>query len=217
MWGRLCGSGEKNVTLPSLILNGIPAGVLSSTMKNFNTYIDTPAAAYWRQLCLEEGTVRHYERGDYFFREGEVAKYLGMIQSGTLKYTAYSDDGTEYILGLEFAGGFVSDFPFSFRGIKARTSVIATSPCDILCLPVSSIRSRIPDDPELLNAMLESTEAVFSTVYDRYKDLYTKSPQQRYSELISTHPDIFSLFSLRDIASFLRITPTHLSRLRHKV
>lgn len=40
---------------------------------------------------------------------------------------------------------------------------------------------------------------------------------RRYNHLISTHPDLFNLFSLKDIASFLNITPTHLSRLRRKI
>ncbi len=182
--------------------------------KKFNSYIDCPAVEYWKNLCLNEGTMIHYNRGDYFFKEGEVAKYFGYIQSGTLKYTAYDTDGTEYILGLEFDKEFVSDFPFSIHGIKARTSVIATTPCDILCVPTKLIHERLASDSQLMTVILESTEAVFSTVYDRYKDLYTKSPQQRYNELICQHPDLFTLFSLREIASFLKITPTHLSRLR---
>lgn len=166
---------------------------------------------------MKEGVLIHFNSGDYFFREGEVARYFGFIQSGTLKYTAYSDDGTEYILGLEFTDGFVSDFPFSFHGVKARTSVIAVTPCDILCVSTRVIQERLAGDSELTAVVLESTEAVFGTVYDRYKALYVQSPQQRYNELISKHPDLFSLFPLRDIASFLRITPTHLSRLRRKI
>lgn len=185
--------------------------------ERFNSYIDCASVDYWKELCLKEGELIHYDRGDFFFREGEVARYFGFIQSGTLKYTAYGSDGAEYILGLEFAGEFVSDFPFSFHGQKARTSVIATTPCDILCIPTKLVRERLEVDSSLTAIVLESTEAVFSTVYDHYKDLYTKSPQERYNDLISLHPDLFSLFSLRDIASFLKITPTHLSRLRKNI
>ncbi|MDE5941017.1 MAG: Crp/Fnr family transcriptional regulator [Muribaculaceae bacterium] len=181
---------------------------------NFNSYIECNAVEYWKELCLKEGKLIHFDRGEYFFREGEVARYFGFIKSGTLKYVAYGDDGTEHVLGLEFTNGFVADFPFSFRGIKARTSVVAASPCEILCVPTSAMQEKMACDTNLMALVLDSTEAVFGTVYDRYKDLYTKSPQERYSDLISKHPDLFSLFPLRDIASFLKITPTHLSRLR---
>ena len=183
----------------------------------FNSYRDSEVVAYWIDLCNREGEMRHYERGDYFFREGEVARYLGYIKSGTLKYVTFGDDGTEHVMGLEFTGGFVTDFPFSLRGLKARTSVVAATPCDILCIPTAEISDRIALDPKMNEIMAASTEAVFGMVYDRYKALYSCTPQQRYNDLISRHPDIFSLFPLRDIASFLKITPTHLSRLRKNI
>lgn len=180
----------------------------------FNSYRDSDAARFWQELCNREGELHRFERGDYFFREGEIARYLGFIESGTLKYTALDDDGTEHVMGLEFTGGFVTDFPFSIKGGKARTSVVAASPCEIRCLSTAHIRRLLCDDPRLAAVMADSTELVFGMVYDRYKALYTQTPQQRYNDLISKHPDLFSLFSLRDIASFLKITPTHLSRLR---
>lgn len=70
------------------------------------------------------------------------------------------------------------------------------------------------EDANVKDIVMRSSEAVFSTVYDRYMALYCKTPQQRYDELVSRHPNLFTLFSLKDIASFLNITPTHLSRLR---
>ncbi len=185
--------------------------------RNFNTYIENPAVDYLRELCLREGTLRRYERGEAFFSAGSVARYLGYIKSGTLKYVAYGDDGTEHVLGLEFAGEFVTDFPFSLRGQKARTSVIAESPCEIYCVSTAALADRLESDPGFREIVMRGTEAVFSTVYDRYVDLHCKTAQQRYNDLISGYPDLFSLFPLKDIASFLNITPTHLSRLRKNI
>ena len=76
---------------------------------------------------------------------------------------------------------------------------------------------RIKTDCLLKDMVMMGTEAVFSTVYDRYKDLYVKSAQERYKDLISKHPDIFSLFPLKDIASFLNVSQTHLSRMRKNI
>ncbi len=93
-------------------------------------------------------------------------------------------------------------------------SIVAESPADVYCIPVKSVADRLQDDKRLRQIVARSTEAIFATVYDRYIELCTRSPQDRYDDLITRHPDLFSLFSLRDIASFLNITPTHLSRLR---
>lgn len=185
--------------------------------KLFNSYIECSAIEYWKELCLTQGERRHYTKGDYFFREGEVAPYMGYVETGTLKYVAMGANGEEHVLGFEFAGEFVCDFPFSFRGKAARLSVVAASDCDIVCVPTRLIQTRLEDDMELRDAVMVSTEAIFDTVYNRYMALYTRTPQERYNELISQHPDLFMLFSLRDIASFLNITPTHLSRLRKNI
>lgn len=184
---------------------------------NFNTYIESPVVDYLRKLCLHEGVLRHYNRGEAFFSAGTVARYFGYIESGTLKYVAYSDDGSEHVLGLEFSGEFVSDFPFSLRGQKARSSVITETPCEIYCVSTAELGERLKTDPEFRDIVMTGTEAVFSTVYDRYMDLYCKTAQQRYNNLISKHPDLFSLFPLKDIASFLNVTQTHLSRLRKNI
>ncbi len=182
--------------------------------ENFNTYIDHIEPDFWRELCVKKGKLRHYERGEEFAKVGEVARYIGYIKSGTLKYVAFSVDGTEHIVGMEFAGEFVSDFPFSLSGIEARVSIVPVTPCDIYCYPVHEMVKRMREDANVKDIVMRSSEAVFSTVYDRYMALYCKTPQQRYDELASRHPDLFTLFSLKDIASFLNITPTHLSRLR---
>ena len=182
--------------------------------ENFNTYINHIEPDFWRELCVKEGKLNQFERGGEFAKVGQVARYVGYIKSGTLKYVAFSVDGTEHVVGMEFAGEFVSDFPFSLSGIEARVSIVAATPCDIYCFPVSEIAKRMKDDMMIKDIVMRSAEAVFSTVYDRYMDLYCKSPQQRYEELVSRHPDLFALFSLKDIASFLNITPTHMSRLR---
>ncbi len=183
----------------------------------FNSYIDASVMEFWKEFCFEHGELKHYERGDFFFQEGKVAPYIGFIKSGTLKYIAFDDDGIEHVMGLEFTDEFVADFPFSLYGLKARLSVVATSPCEILCVSTKMIGELLSGNIMLTKIVAQSTEAVFGTVYDRYKALYTQSPQQRYNDLISKHPNLFSLFSLRDIASFLKITPTHLSRLRRKI
>ncbi|MCI9043542.1 MAG: cyclic nucleotide-binding domain-containing protein [Muribaculaceae bacterium] len=123
--------------------------------ENFNTYIDHIEPDFWRELCVKEGKLRHYERGEEFAKVGEVARQIGYIKSGTLKYVAFSSDGTEHVIGLEFDEEFVSDFPFSLSGVKARVSIIAVTPCDIYCFPVQENRVKILGSQHLLRVMSE--------------------------------------------------------------
>ena len=150
-----------------------------------------------------------------FAEQGHIAQYLGYIKSGSLKYVVYAADGTESVVGLESEGEFVADFPFSLYGKKSRVSIMAVTPCDIYCISAREVGTLMKSDAELYRVIAESSMALFDTTYNRYIDLYIKSAKERYDELVEKHDDIFSLFSLKDIASFLNITPTYLSRLRN--
>ncbi len=183
---------------------------------NFNTYIDRIDFNAWRDLCVSQGTLRHFAKGEEFVSIGSVGRYAGYIQSGTLKYVARSADGSEHVMGLVFGNGFVVDWRNFLQGKKATVAIIATSDCDIFCITDKFVQAKRASDPSFNDMVMHTTEAVYGTIYDRYVDLYVKTPQQRYVELITRHPDLFDLFTLKDIASFLNITPTHLSRLRIK-
>ncbi len=174
---------------------------------NFNTYYENIDHDFWRKLCVEQGVLRSYDKGDYFIERGQVGRYIGFVKSGTLKYVAYDADGSESVVGLEFAGEFVADFPFSLYGKKSRVSIVAVTPCEIYCISAREVGMRMKSDEELYRAVAEANVALFDTIYDRYIDLHVKSVQERYNELIDKYKDIFSYFSLKDIASFLNITP----------
>lgn len=185
-------------------------------MAKFNSYIDNIDTDFWRDLCLSRGELRHYDKGEEFLAAGTIGRYIGYIQSGALKYVCFSSDGTSHVTGLEFAGHFVCDFPGSLYREKSRCSIIATVPCEIYCVSASLVSEMMQSDPKVKDVVENTTRQLFNTVYDRLVDLYSKTPQQRYDELMNRDQDLFTLFSLKDIASLLNITPTHLSRLRKK-
>ncbi len=182
----------------------------------FNSYIDNIDTDFWQNLCKSRGQLRHYDKGEAFIMAGNVGRYIGYVESGALKYVCYSSDGIPHVVGLEFAGHFVCDYPGSLYRQKSRCSIIATVPCEIYCIPSAEVADLMRVDEKVRQIIEATTREVFYTLYDRHVDLYSKSPQQRYDELLSCDPNLFQLFSLKDIASLLNITPTHLSRLRKK-
>lgn len=185
-------------------------------MAQFNSYIDNIDTDFWRDLCLSRGELRHYGKNKEFLTAGTIGRYIGYIKSGALKYVCFSSDGTPHVTGLVFSGHFVCDFHGSLYREKSRCSIIATVSCEIYCVPASIVVEMMRSDSKVKELVENTTRQLFNTVYDRLVDLYSKSPQLRYNELIYRDPNLFESFSLKDIASLLNITPTHLSRLRKK-
>lgn len=102
------------------------------------------------------------------------------------------------------------------RGEKAKLAIIANSNCGIYRFPVKVIVERINTNAGVSELIAKSTELVFYQTYERYITLYCQSPEMRYANRITNHPDLFELFSLKDIASFLNVTLTCLSRICKK-
>lgn len=185
--------------------------------QKFNPYTEHPDTDLWRRLCVDEGELVRYAKGDEFVTIGRVARYIGYVKSGTFKYVAYDSKSAEHVVGFEFADGFVADFPFSLRGERSRVSIVADSPAEVYRFPVQTLAERLSSDKRIAELVARSTELLFGQTYDRYISLYCQSLEQLYTNLIQSHPFIFNLFSLKDIASYLNVTPTYLSRVRRKL
>lgn len=183
-------------------------------LKDFNTYLETIDSQFWTQLCREEGELRTYKKGEEFITINTVAKYIGLIKTGSVKYVAYDSEMNEKIVGLETVDGFAASWPFCLNGIPSLVSIIVNSDLEIYCLSASRINEISKKDLMLERQITHATEQVFYTAYQRLISFYIQSPQQRYLSLLNKCPKIFEIFDLKDIASYLNITPQHLSRLR---
>lgn len=185
-------------------------------IKEFNTYLDGIDSELWSRLCHKYGTLKRYSKDEEFITIGRVAEYIGLIKSGSVKYVAYTSIGDEKIVGLETVGGFAASWPFCLNGRPSIVSIIANSDVEMYCLSVSKILELAAENPEIDRKIAQSTEHVFYTAYERLVSLYIQTPKERYDEMLKKCPRIFEIFGLKDIASFLNITPVHLSRLRKK-
>ena len=183
-------------------------------IKEFNTYLEGIDYEFWSRLCREKGELRKYRKGEELITINTVAKFIGLVKSGSVKYVGYTADYDEKIVGMETVGGFAASWPFCLRGLPSHVSIIANSDLEIYCLSSSIINELAKNDYELRRQIAHSTEYVFYTAYERLISLYTQSPKERYEDLLEKCPRVFEIFDLKDIASFLNITPVHLSRLR---
>ncbi|MCM1440836.1 MAG: Crp/Fnr family transcriptional regulator [Roseburia sp.] len=182
-------------------------------MPRFNTYLDYADLEPLKECCLEHGTPHVYMRGEKFVQEGEVCRYVGYVRSGYFKYATLKSSGEYAVGGFVFAGEFVTDFYNSFYGIPSEVSVIAGCDAEVLRVPMSAFVKLLENDA-MLKDMLG---ALYRTIYHRYIEIYRYTTEERYIKLLSDHPDIFEQATLKDIASYLMISPIYLSRLRKKL
>ena len=60
-------------------------------------------------------------------------------------------------------------------------------------------------------------ERLFEQIYSQYLDTYRMTTRERYKCLLMRCPEIVQSINLKDIASYLKVTPTTISNIRREI
>ena len=176
-----------------------------TTNKQFNTYKEGLDLEFLREYCMEHGERRTFERGETLEEAGEPAQWVAYVERGCFKYMVHNDEeGKDYCTGFAFEGEFVADFPYCLDGDVSEVSIEADMPCEVRIISGRELQALFDSDPKM---MLHNVRIL--------KNLFTA--RSRYRRLIDRCPQVVQMLSLKDIASFLNITPIYLSKLRKEI
>lgn len=186
--------------------------ITGKPMPKFNLYDQKFDFAAIKDACREKGTHTHYAKDEPFVQQGYVGKYLGVVESGYFKYVTLTSSGEEAVVGFAFEGEIVADYYNSFNDLPSEISIKAGSDAEVS--QIRTVEARELFYSVYHDCLSSINGALFSEIYARYLELHRKTPTERYLDLIKLYPGLLATVSLRDIASYLLITPTYLSRIR---
>lgn len=179
-------------------------------INDFLSHIDFEAM---REYCMANGNIVSYAKDDCFAEMGRIGRNMGFVQSGYFKYCLPTTRGEMAVTGFSFKDECIVDFTQSFLFDKpSKISIVAGCNAEVLQVPLKQFRDYIS---EAIPGLISHISAVcLEEAYSRYLRLYQKTPTERYCELVEKFPNFIEQVTLRDIASYLLITPIHLSRIR---
>lgn len=180
----------------------------------FNAFENALDFSFWRELCERHGSLRHFRRGEFFARTGEILKNAGWIVKGGFKHSLIDTSGNPKTVGFVFEGSVLANYISSMHGKEMPTDIIALEDSDVLVVPASIIRERLTLDPTLYIKFLD---ALFGQAYEQVLNTYRSTPEQRYRQLLARYPRLFDLVSLGEIATYLNISRRQLHRFRESV
>lgn len=181
----------------------------------FNTYSEDQAFRAAKQYILDSDLCRKYAKGEYHTRQGGVGFEFGIVTKGYFKYTTQNSAGEEAVLNFAFENDFVVDFKSSLFGRPSEVSIIAGADSEVKYVPVDEIRELFVERDDESSASIY--KSLYDLVYNRIIEVHRYSPKERYLSLVERFPQLFQTVTLRDVAAYLLITPTHLSRIRREI
>lgn len=186
-------------------------------MISFNTYIEGLDLSELKSYCVIHGQLKQYAKGDYYIKEGEESRYIAYIECGYFNYKVHnSSEGKDYITGFAFEGEFVGDYPNCLSGKTSEVTIVAGTSCKVYQLAGEEL-CKLLDSDEMRDIKIAISDHLFSQVYAQYLDTYRMTTRERYKRLLLRCPEIVHSINLKDIASYLKVTPTTISNIRREI
>lgn len=185
--------------------------ILRSMYHHFNKHIEGIDIDFWHDLIESHGKLVTLDRGEYVCEINMPTNALGYVKSGYLIYTI---EGYNKIGGFTFPGALFGDYPNCIHNLPARFDIIAGCESEIWLMDATILSQLCEEDPAVNQHLHRFAESAYNSLIERYCSLLSGTPAERYLALISQHPQIEQDVPLQEIAQYLQITPTHLSRIR---
>jgi len=165
------------------------------------------------QLC----EIVHFQKGDIIIKSGIKQNYIYFICKGLVRNYIFSEDGLVKTYGFRMENMTSTGYSnYNYKDcLKARVSVECLEHCEMIKIPINAVlymveSSSVADKVGRYLAELHVMELV-----DYIIDADTKSLLDRYNSLDTKYPNIHQRVPQHIIASYLRTTPVHLSRVKN--
>ena len=167
------------------------------------------------QLC-SFSTIRKFQRKETVSRPGSHADSVFFIIEGILRVTVTDLDGNEHTIHFASENQFICDYSSFLEQKQSSYRLETIEPVKAVELPRKAIEWGYSNLSEGEKFGRLIAEFYFLYLDNRIKTLYTQTPRERYNGITKVFPNIHNRVPQHMIASYLGITPVHLSRLKNE-
>lgn len=158
-----------------------------------------------------------YTRSAFFLKEGSVANHYFFLEEGFMRSFAYDIDGRDITTNFYSSGQVVFEVSSFFRRTRSQENIITLTDCSGWQISYEGLNKLFHDLPEFREFGRYILVKLLSQLKTRMLSMITETAEERYNNLIHNHQEIFQFAALKDIATYLGITDTSLSRIRREL
>lgn len=165
-------------------------------------------------LLLEHCTIRTFAKKEILLHQGSVCNDVFYLNSGFLRNYSLLEKGIEKTSDFIVPGIYASEYVSFLTRRPAVFSIQAMEESEVVIISRKAIENSYKEikDGNKLGRLL--CELIFIKVRVKYDKMMTQTPLQNYMNLTEEYPEIHQKVPQHMIASFLGITPVHLSRIK---
>lgn len=185
---------------------------MQTYLKSFNILTPTEIDEF-----VASAVPRALKKGEFFITENSICKEVAFIKSGILRSYYTSANAEEYTYCLTFPNQFMSAYSSLITGNPTVENIQAMSDVDLLIIKKDVIDGLAESSINGLKLLKTIAEQQYLHLEKRVFMYQKDAAKARYLELFKNYPNYIKQIPIKYLASFLAITPRHLSRLRREI
>lgn len=173
---------------------------------------------FWEKYTELQDRVEYSAR-TVLLQEGRVAQNYFFVEKGCLRVW-FDNNGKDVTFQFFFENEGVASLESFRKNMPSIFSIETIEPATIRVLSKKHFNAMIDElgeHPRFLKALIEISMERQHHYMNEFLSRIRDTPQQRYSNLLKERPHIIKRVPQHYIASYLGITPVHLSRIKSKL
>jgi CRP-like cAMP-binding protein len=173
-----------------------------------------PMSAGKAEQIVEKFKAREIPKNGYVSKEGAICKESHFMEEGLMRAYIYDLDGNDVTTAFYSTNQSAVD-PFSFfKQVPSKENIQALTDCKTWYMTYEDMQVSFHTIPEFREFGRLNIINNYGILKQRMLSMLQETAEQRYSHLIHSNPEILQNAPLKNIASYLGITDTSLSRIR---
>ena len=160
--------------------------------------------------------LKSYKKGTVIDKQGSVSKAVYYLVKG-ISSMEYHKNSNIFIRDFIFKNSPALVYPSFFLNEPSRYSIRALTDCTVWELSKKNFEIGKKEIPNLQIIAFKITNLFHQNIEKRFESLITKTPEERYVDLVKSHNEIINSVQLKEIASYLGINAVTLSRIRSRI
>ena len=151
---------------------------------------------------------------EFLLKQGDPCKYIYFVNSGILRAYYLSKQGKDSTIMFGTANWWITDMHCFLNQLPSMVSIQVVASCNVLKLAkdkLDKLYEKIPPFNTYFRILIQNA---YCREQLRTMQNLSLSAKERYESFLRKYPEVAAEVTLKEIASYLGITPEFLSTIR---